>query len=239
MKRTFIFTALILSLSCAACQQTSNVNTNSTANHGSMNHAQMNHSAMNHQTTNANQANTASNVAMNHDGMNHDAMNHSEMKSSPDADKARYDLQFLDTMIAHHQGAVDMARMIDGKTDNAELKKFGVKIVADQEKEIGQMREWRGKWFAGKPAAMNMEMAGMKDSMKGMDMTKLAAARGADFDRMFIEMMIPHHVGAVEMAKEAINKAEHQEIKTLAQAIIMAQESEIKTMRDWQEKRAK
>jgi uncharacterized protein (DUF305 family) len=84
-----------------------------------------------------------------------------------------------------------------------------------------------------------MEMPGMKDSMKGMDMSKLGASKDKAFDRMFVEMMIPHHVGAVEMSKEALDKAEHAEIKTLAQGIIMAQEGEIRTMQDWKEKWSK
>jgi uncharacterized protein (DUF305 family) len=192
-----------------------------------MDHSQMNHNQMNMNTANADAS------------MNHSMMNHSDMKSAPDAVTSPYDLQFLDTMIAHHQGAVDMAKMIDGRTQNADLKRFGATVIADQEKEIGQMKEWREKWFAGKPSAMNMEMPGMKDSMKGMDMSKLGAAKDKAFDVMFVEMMIPHHDGAVIMSKEALDKAEHAEIKTLAQAIIMTQEAEIKTMQDWKEKWSK
>jgi len=78
-----------------------------------------------------------------------------------------------------------------------------------------------------------MEMPGMLDSMKGMDMTKMNAATGNEFDLMFIDMMTPHHVGAVVMAKEALTKAEHAEIKRLAQAIIAAQEKEIAQMGKW------
>ena len=169
---------------------------------------------------------------MNHDAMNHSGMNHANMKSSPNAASAPYDLQFLDTMMAHHQGAVEMAKMIDGKTQNAELRKFGAQIVADQQKEIAQMKSWRQKWFAAKPLAMNMEMPGMADSMK-MDMAKLSAARNADFDRLFVEMMIPHHQGAVEMSQDALAKAGHPEIKTLSQQIIKAQQAEIKMMQGW------
>jgi uncharacterized protein (DUF305 family) len=147
-------------------------------------------------------------------------------------------LQFIDTMTHHHQGAVDMAKMIDSKTQNAELIKFGKQIVADQEKEIAQMKDWREKWFAGKPRAMNMEMPGMADSMK-MDMSKLSAAKDKDFDVQFIEMMTPHHAGAITMAKEALTKSEKPEVKTLANNIIKAQEAEIKMMADWKAKWSK
>lgn len=195
----------------------------------------VNHNGMNHNMTNSNSMNMN---GMDHSKMDHNSMNHSEMKSDANAASAPYDLQFIDTMIHHHQGAVDMAKIIDGKTQNAELIKFGKQIVADQEKEIAQMKEWREKWFKGAPRAMNMEMPGMADSMK-MDMSKLSNSKDKAFDLAFIEMMIPHHDGAVEMAKEALTKSEKPEIKTLANQIIKAQEAEIKMMNEWKTKWSK
>jgi uncharacterized protein (DUF305 family) len=129
------------------------------------------------------------------------------------------------------------------KSNNDELKKFAQKIIEDQNKEIALMKDWREKWFAGKPAAMNMEMPGMMDSMKmmmsGDDMKKMEAMTGKDFDIQFLDMMTPHHAGAITMSKEALQKAEHPEVKTLANNIIKAQESEIKQMSDWKAKWSK
>lgn len=222
MKKAILGVA-ILALTSAACQSTAPTNISA------------NKSASQSAAANSN-ANTA--AAMNHDAMNHDAMNHSDMQNSPNAANAPYDLQFLDTMIAHHQGAVDMAKPVRAQTQNKELVQFAEKIIADQTREIAQMNEWRERWFDGKPAAMNMEMPGMRESMK-MDMTKLGAAKDKDFDKMFIAMMIPHHAGAVEMSKEALTKAEHPEIKLLSERIIKSQETEIKQMQDWKIKWAK
>jgi uncharacterized protein (DUF305 family) len=154
-------------------------------------------------------------------------------ESSPDAANAPYDLQFLDTMIEHHQDAVNMAKPIVEKTDNRELKAFAAKIIADQNKEISQMKNWRKKWFAENPPAMNAEMPGMMDSMKGMNMKKMEAAGGRLLDMRFLDMMTKHHQGAITMSNEALEKAEHAEIKTLANQIIKAQEAEIKQMQDW------
>jgi uncharacterized protein (DUF305 family) len=220
MKTKFLACFLVLSaITGAACKTQSSVtNSNSIAqtNHNGVNHGEMNHGNMNHQA------------------LNHDAMNHSEMKSSPNAANATYDLQFLDTMIAHHQGAVDMAKMAAAKAEHAELKTLAVNVITSQEKEIGEMKAWREKWFAGASPAMNMEMAGMNDSMKDMDMTKLGSLTGNAFDLEFIEQMIPHHEGAVIMAKEALQKSQRAEIKNMANAIIRDQEAEIKQMKDWQ-----
>lgn len=222
--KTIILT-VVLSLAAitfAACGQSA-TNSNSAMNHGGMNHNSMN-----------------SNSSMNMNGMNHNSMpmnsnmpmNHSGMKSDANAASAPYDLQFIDTMIAHHEGAVEMAKMVDGKTQRTELKAFAQKIITDQNKEIAQMKEWREKWFKGAPRAMNMEMPGMMDSMK-MDMSKLSNSKDNEFDLAFIEMMIPHHAGATTMAREAQTKAEHTEIKTLAGNIIKEQEAEIKQMNVW------
>ena len=70
-------------------------------------------------------------------------------------------------------------------------------------------------------------------------MKKFEAASGKEFDLMFLDMMTPHHAGATTMAKEALAKAEHPEIKTLAQNIIREQEKEIKQMADWKAKWSK
>lgn len=98
------------------------------------------------------------------------------------------------------------------------------------------MKDWREKWFAGKSPAVNMEMPGMSGSakmMSGEEMKKMEAATGRDFDLHFIEMMIPHHQDAVEMANDSLEEAEHAEIKTLAKQIFMGQEAKIKKMAEW------
>ncbi|MEO7539200.1 MAG: DUF305 domain-containing protein [Pyrinomonadaceae bacterium] len=225
-------TILIISLTATvamlatACGGTANVNVNPSAN--------TNRNAMN-----SSMPTNASNMPMN---ANSNMSGMMDMKSSPDAAKQPYDLQFIDTMTHHHQGALDMAKMALAKTTNDELKKFVRKIVDDQTKEIGQMKEWRDKWYAGKPMAMNMEMPGMMNSMKmmsGDEMKHLQGATGNDFDVDFLDMMTPHHEGAITMAKDALTKAEHAEVKTLSNQIIKAQESEIKQMSDWKAKWSK
>lgn len=235
-----IIKAIVLSVAAiafAACQ-TAPTTTNTNANTRGANTAVVN--------SNANSMNNMS--GMNHNSMtsnaNHDmsGMHHSDMKSSPNAASQPYDLQFIDTMTHHHQGAIEMAEMALKKTQNVELKTFAQKIIDDQKKEIAQMKDWRDKWYAGKPMAMNMEMPGMSDSMKmmaGDEMKKMEAATGKDFDLHFLDMMTPHHAGATTMAKEALQKAEHAEIKMLSNQIIKAQEAEIKQMADWKAKWSK
>jgi uncharacterized protein (DUF305 family) len=207
--RAALFAALCLVTFGFACNQAANDNTRT---------------GMNHNT----------NMPMNHNGMSTNEMDHSMMQSSPNAATAPYDLQFLDTMIAHHRGAVDMAGPCAAKAQHSEVKTLCSNIISSQEKEIAEMKAWRDKWFPGAAPALNMEMAGMSGSMMGMDMKKLGSLSGNDFDLEFIREMIPHHEGAVTMAKEALQKSTKGEIKTLANAIIKAQEAEIKQMKEWQ-----
>ena len=218
-----LMAALIFLIS--ACNQSADVD-----------HSKMDHNSMNRNSMNQNSMPMNSNNQMNHNGMTQ-----SEMKSDPNAANAPFDLQFIDTMSRHHQGAIEMAEMALKKSENAELKKFAQKIIDDQKKEITQMKDWRDKWFAGQPAAKNMEMPGMSDSMKmtGDGMKKMEAATGKEFDVQFLDMMMPHHAGAVAMAKEALQKSEKAEIKTLANSITKAQEAEIKQMNDWKSKWSK
>ena len=76
---------------------------------------------------------------------------------------------------------------------------------------------------------MDDPMSMSMDDMSGM----LEGKTGDDFDRAFIEGMIPHHQGAIDMAKAAQQHAKHQEIKDMAEAIIEAQQSEIDMMNRW------
>ena len=146
---------------------------------------------------------------------------------------ASYDLQFLDTMSKHHLAAIAMAKMAQGKIEHPLLKELIARIPVDQQKEIDQMTIWRDLWYPGAPTAENMDMPGMKSSMN-MDMTHMSTMKaGKDYDLMFIDMMTPHHDGAIEMSREAMTRSEHQEVKTLAQAIIDAQQREVDQMKQW------
>lgn len=144
-----------------------------------------------------------------------------------------YDLKFIDTMAAHHKGAIDMAKLAATRAQHQELKDLAAKIVSDQTKENEQMKAWREQWFAGKPQAADHSMPGMRESMQGMDMNKLRAARGADFDHLFIDMMIPHHEGAIAMAKDAQGKVQKPELTAMLDKVVKEQQKEIDQMKSW------
>ncbi|MEH1839634.1 MAG: DUF305 domain-containing protein [Nostoc sp.] len=172
--------------------------------------------------------------------MNHGSdMNHSMAMDLGPAD-ANLDLRFIDAMIPHHQGAVQMAKEAQQKSKRPEIKKLADNIIKSQNQEITQMKQWRKAWYpkAGdKPMAYDSQMGHMmemsSDQMKTMMMSQDLGAADAEFDLRFINAMIPHHEGAVIMAKDVLSKSKRPEIKQLAQQIIKAQNTEIKEMQQW------
>jgi uncharacterized protein (DUF305 family) len=157
------------------------------------------------------------------------------MQSSPGAAEAPYELQFIDTMIVHHQGAIDAGQLAPTRCQHDELKQLARSIVNDQQTEISQLRAWRSEWFGEKPAAVNMELPGMRDGMREMDLEKLDRLKENPFDLEFIRQMIPHHEGAVLMASDLLKqKNTHAELVKLADSIVSSQSGEIEQMRLWQ-----
>jgi uncharacterized protein (DUF305 family) len=164
-----------------------------------------------------------------------DTMN---IKSSPNAARQPFDLQFIDTMTQHHQAAIVMAKMVLSNSENRDLRNFAEQVIDDQVRDIEQMETFREQWFAAEPEAINLELPGMGETMKlmmGERMDRMEAASGHEFDIQFLEMMSTHHAGAIAMSKTATEKAEHPELKTLAQVILQKQEKEIKQMQSWKE----
>ena len=148
-----------------------------------------------------------------------------------------YDRNFIANMIAHHQGAVDMAELALTNAEHQELKDMASDIIAAQESEIAQMESWQKEWGYPSTSGDNMmdhSAMGMMDDMDSM-MSELEGKTGDEFDKAFIEQMILHHQSAIDMAAPGEENAEHQELKELTKEIVSAQTREIEQMKQWQE----
>lgn len=144
-----------------------------------------------------------------------------------------FDQRFLDQMIIHHQGAVVMAQSMIADSPRPEMRDLAQRIITAQQREIAQMRRWRQDWYGSAAFPYDGVMGGMMGGM--MNRGQMGAMMGADFDvdRLFLQMMIPHHEGAIAMAEQALKEAEHNELKTLSQSIITSQSAEIEEMQGY------
>lgn len=165
------------------------------------------------------------------------------------------DVTFAAGMIPHHQQAITMAQMALTQATNPEVKKLATAIKAAQDPEIQTMSGWLTGWGQPVPATTGAthdmsqmgsptsdamgDMGGMggmdgTGGMSGMmsdkEMSQLSATSGAAFDKLWLQMMVKHHQGAVAMARTELTDGANTEAKQLAQSIIDSQSTEITTM---------
>jgi uncharacterized protein (DUF305 family) len=161
----------------------------------------------------------------------------SHMMSSLDEEGKPFDLQFIDQMIPHHEGALMSSEHMISNSKRPEMRQLYENIQKSQSEQIEQMQEWREEWY-GDAAGQLSEMMGdgQTGSMMGngmMDGSMQGMMGGNALDAMFLKMMIPHHQMAVDMSNEALSKAEHPELRDLAQKIRDEQSSETELMQGY------
>jgi uncharacterized protein (DUF305 family) len=132
--------------------------------------------------------------------------------------------EFLEGMIPHHQEAVDTAKEVIARGGSTpEIKKLAEDIIVAQEKEIAMMKEWYQAWYGEAYVADPTDYKPM--------MRDLSTLSGAALDKVFLEDMIMHHMGAIMMAQSVQPYIENQEITDLTKAIMETQTAEIELMK--------
>lgn len=137
------------------------------------------------------------------------------------------DAMFVSAMIPHHQSAIDMAKLGQKNASREEIKELSDNIVKSQQAEIDQMNTLATELPTATGTMMSEEMSA---SMMN-DVESLSSAK--DFDKEFIDAMIPHHQSAVMMANQVIADGSNPEVMKLAKAIVAAQSKEIAEMQTW------
>ena len=155
---------------------------------------------------------------MGNGGMMHNNSNSSAFSGS--------DIMFAQMMIPHHQQAVDMGTLAETRASNPEVKALAAKIKGEQAPEITQMKGWLESAGASLDMGHDMGMGGM---LTDADMTALKNAKGAEFDRLYLEGMIGHHKGAIHMAQMVVD-SRNGEANALGNAIIDSQTKQITYM---------
>ncbi|WP_030776605.1 DUF305 domain-containing protein [Streptomyces sp. NRRL F-2664] len=143
------------------------------------------------------------------------------------------DVAFAKGMIPHHRQAVEMAGLAPSRAESAEVKKLAEDIKKAQDPEIKTMSGWLASWGEEAPAEGAMDHSkhgGGGGMMSAGEMDKLKNSSGKAFDTAFMEMMIKHHEGAVEMAEAEQADGAYAPAKQMAGAIITSQTAEITQM---------
>ncbi len=145
------------------------------------------------------------------------------------------DLDFMQGMLPHHQGAVDMAKVELQHGKDPEMKALAQDIVKAQEAEIAIIKDWLSKTDASSLVTVQDSTTANKQAMDSM-MNNMMMDYTGNADADFVKSMIPHHQGAVEMAKVAVQYAKDPVVLKLAQDVIKSQTKEVDMMNAWLKK---
>jgi uncharacterized protein (DUF305 family) len=172
-------------------------------------------------------------------GLDHSQMGHGSMGMGSKGmarqmvmENGKYsDERFIDSMVPHHQGAIEMAEVALENTEHEEIKELSRNIISSQQAEIQELKSIKKEEFGTSQVPMEMSQEQMRSM--GMMMDPQNLANKEPFDKAFIDAMIPHHQSAIEMAQVALKKSENPRIKELAENIVNAQKREIEQMKQW------
>jgi uncharacterized protein (DUF305 family) len=165
----------------------------------------------------------------------------SETRTAVNGDKFNdADVTFASDMIQHHSQALAMVDLTMGRKLDPEVQQLAENIRMAQGPEIEQMTDWLNDWDQPIPESVrdhanahgdaNMDMSDMPGMMSPEEMDELESAQGAEFQEMWLEMMVEHHEGAIEMARVEQSEGTHAAAIELAEQIESTQQDEISAM---------
>lgn len=150
------------------------------------------------------------------------------------------DAAFMKSMIPHHESAVAMAKLAQERGRHPKITELADAIVGAQESEIAKMEDiyerLYGEEIVPDPEASTELGLGMDEA--GMHEGGMAALESAtrDFDKVFIDQMVPHHQGAIRQARALLEETSDDELRSLGRAIVEAQSAEIRQMNGWRKR---
>ncbi|MEV4331319.1 DUF305 domain-containing protein [Streptomyces sp. NPDC049597] len=153
-------------------------------------------------------------------------------KAVPDDSPNTADFRYVHMMITHHQQALEMISLADGRAGSPRVERLADRIAAAQEPEVGAMRAWLKTHGGGDSAGGHEhDHASMPGMATDAQLDRLRRAGGTDFDELFLELMITHHQGALTMAADVLSHGNNVAVEEMANDVIAQQTSEIGRMR--------
>jgi uncharacterized protein (DUF305 family) len=171
------------------------------------------------------------------------------LSGDPPPEEGSVDVGFARDMRDHHAQAVEMSFLVREGSDDPDVSQLALDIMLTQQQQVGQMYAWledwdlpqagteRMAWMSGASGHEGHDMSeGMSGLMPGMatnaEMQTLEAATGQEAERVFLQLMIPHHEAGVDMADYAVEHAETDQVQRLAESISVAQQAELTVLND-------
>jgi uncharacterized protein (DUF305 family) len=154
--------------------------------------------------------------------------------NSPGADKAPFELQYIDTTIELDLTAIDAEHLVATRAQHIDLKKFASSTIAERQEEIASLRQLRAGWFGDMPQAINFDLLGSPESIQKIDLEKLDLLKENAFDLEFLREMVPLDEATVTIANDLTGKDSHAELKQQAESIIKNRQTEIEQMKKWE-----
>jgi len=156
-------------------------------------------------------------------------------RNSDEASASDTDGAFVTQMAPHHEAAIEMAMIAQKRAEHPQIKQLADDIVAAQTSEIKTLGQIHERLYSEPLSAGDHGTLGLPDDQMGMTMDPGTLVDAKPFDVAFIDMMIPHHQGAIRMAQVELDHGSDQQTKDLATAVIAAQSKEIEEMNAWRE----
>jgi uncharacterized protein (DUF305 family) len=138
------------------------------------------------------------------------------------------DVAFAQMMIPDHQMTEKMAKAAQKKASSKDLKELAGQMIEGQSETVDTLQGWLKGW--GKPATADMAGMRMPGAMTDKDMDMLESMNGMEFDMMFAEMMIKHHEGSMQMARDEQAKGASTEAKAMAADMLKQQQAQVKSL---------
>lgn len=228
MKRTFLI-GCISSALFIACNSGDNAGTSSHSD--STSHTtDGSHSAS--ATPSATDSNAGGTATMGNNASMMDMMHKNMQEMKAVQSTGNPDNDFAALMKVHHMGALEVAQVEVAQGQDPQIKQMAQKMIDAQQSEIAELNNF----LSGHQAHGGGE-GFYKDVMSQMNNMKMDMDQSGSIDQQFVQMMIPHHQGAIDMAKAYLKSGAHEEkLKTMANKIISDQQKEIKEMQAWLDK---